>query len=191
MKTSVHSNKIFLAIAMALVTMLSFHNSSAQSSGGGTGARAPELVFQNPVLTSGTEKTEGAVYRFSNVVTNVDAELKLKKFSHPNIEIEHIDQPDAGWAKAFQPKFGIAGSIAPNEDWYIDFELTFYQAGTTEKKVMPNIAVTALDIDGSSNNIVEYVIYDKPGSVSYSPVTYLTSTPMGELDLAAIATVAG
>jgi hypothetical protein len=182
MKTSVHSNKIFLGIAMALVTMLSFHNSTAQSgSGGGSSVPAPELVFQNPVLTSGTEKTEGAVYRFTNVTTNVDAELKMRKFSHSTIEIEHIDQPDAGWAKAFQPKFGIAGSIAPNEDWYIDFEMTFFKAGTSEKKIMPNIAVTALDIDGSANNIVEYVIYDKPGSVSYSPVTYLTSTPMGDL----------
>ncbi len=42
-------------------------------------AQAPELSFSNPVLISGTDNKQGAVYRFSNVTTGVDAELKLKK----------------------------------------------------------------------------------------------------------------
>ena len=39
---------------------------------------APELVFMNPVLKSGTANKEGAIYRFSNVTEGIDAEVKLK-----------------------------------------------------------------------------------------------------------------
>ncbi|MBL0305986.1 MAG: hypothetical protein IPQ25_08090 [Chitinophagaceae bacterium] len=51
----------------------------------------PELVFTNPVLVSGTALKQGAVYRFSNVTTGVDATVKLKKFSRNDIVMPTVD----------------------------------------------------------------------------------------------------
>lgn len=36
-------------------------------------AQTPELVFRNPVLKSGTANQQGAIYRFSDITTGVDA----------------------------------------------------------------------------------------------------------------------
>src|SRR3978361_109787 len=71
----------------------------------------PELVFKNPVLVSGTALKEGAVYRFPNVATGIDATITLAKFSSPAIVMNTIDNTANGWDKAFQPEFGIPGQV--------------------------------------------------------------------------------
>ncbi len=138
-----------------------------------------ELIFQNPVLVSGTANQQGAMYRFSNITTGVDAEIKIKKFSRNDIVMSTIDNSALGWNKAFQPQFGLSGTVAPFQDWHIDFEMTFYQAGTNTKRTMDSIVLTALDVDGDNQSIQEYVIYDKPASITYSIVSSLTSTATG------------
>jgi hypothetical protein len=45
-----------------------------------------------------------------------------------------IDAADMGWTKAFQPQLGIAGNVPVNQDWWMDFEMRFYNAGTSDKK---------------------------------------------------------
>lgn len=139
----------------------------------------PELVFTNSVLVSGTANKQGAVYRFPNVTPGVDATIKLKKFSRNDIVMSTIDNTAFGWNKAFQPEFGLPGLVQPNQHWYIDFEMTFYQAGTNNKQKMDTIDLTALDVDGDGNSISEYVTYDKPSSISYSVISMLTGTATG------------
>jgi hypothetical protein len=141
----------------------------------------PQLIFNNPVLVNGTANSQGAVYRFSNVTTGVDAEMKLKKFSRNDIVMATIDNSVLGWDKAFQPEFGLAGVVAPNQHWYIDFELTFFKAGTNTKQKMDTVDLTALDVDGDGNSISEYVTYDKPNSISYSTFSFLTNSPTGNV----------
>ena len=102
----------------------------------------PELVFTNPVLVSGTALKQGAVYRFSNVTTGVDATVKLKKFSRNDIVMPTVDNSVLGWNKALQPEFGLPGVVAPFQNWYVDFEMTFYKAGTNSKQKMDTIAVS-------------------------------------------------
>jgi Secretion system C-terminal sorting domain len=162
--------KTFLLFATALLINLA---SFCQS--------GPELVFENPVLVSGTANVQGAVYRFSNVTTGVDAEVKLKKFSRNSIVMATIDNASLGWSKAFQPEFGLSGLVLPNQHWYIDFEMTFFRAGTNTKQKMDTVDLTALDVDGDGQSISEYVTYDQPSSILYSTLTFLTNSPVGVL----------
>jgi hypothetical protein len=136
---------------------------------------APELVFMNPVLKSGTAKKEGAIYRFSNVTPGVDAEVKLKKFSSNDIVMNTIDNSSFGWSKAFQPEFGLPGIVKPWQSWYIDFEMVFYESGKTKTVKMSKVDLTALDVDGDNWSISEYVTYERPKSISYSQVSYLVN----------------
>jgi hypothetical protein len=136
---------------------------------------APELVFMNPVLVSGTANSQGAIYRFSNVTSGVDAEITLKKFSRPDIVMTNVDLPSLGWEKAFQPQFGLQGYIQPNQNWYIEFECTFYEAGNSKKQRMDKFDLTSLDVDGDGVTIAEYVQMERAKSVSYSTLTSLVT----------------
>jgi hypothetical protein len=140
---------------------------------------APELIFKNPVLKSGKANSEGAVYRFSNIMNGVDGEILLKNFSRNDIVMQSIDLPTLGWDKAFQPQFGLSGLVKPFQDWYIDFELTFYEAGTTKRIVLPKVDLTALDVDGDGESVREYAIFQNPSNVMYSTLTYLQEQPAG------------
>ncbi|HWR32042.1 MAG TPA: T9SS type A sorting domain-containing protein [Chitinophagaceae bacterium] len=135
---------------------------------------APELTFTNPVLVSGTANQQGAIYRFANVSTGVDAQIRLKKFSRNDIVMQNIDLPSLGWGKSFQPQFGLAGNVQSNQSWYIDFEIKFYEAGTNTIKVMPKVDMTALDVDGDGVSIRENVSFQNPSNVTYSTVNSLT-----------------
>jgi Secretion system C-terminal sorting domain len=140
---------------------------------------APELIFKNPVLVKGKANSEGAVYRFPNVTNGVDGEIKLKNFSRNDIVMQSIDLPTMGWDKAFQPQFGLPGLVKPFQDWYIDFELTFYEAGTNKKVILPKVDLTALDVDGDGASVREYAIFQNPSNVMYSTITYLQDQPAG------------
>ncbi len=140
---------------------------------------APELIFENPVLVSGIALKQGALYRFDNVKTGVDATIRLKKFSRSDISMSTVDNTVFGWQKAFQPEFGLPGNVAPNQNWFIDFEVTFYKAGTSIKEKLDTVDFTALDVDGDGVSISEYVTYDKPNSIVFATSTALTTSPAG------------
>lgn len=165
-EVEIFKKSILLFMAMVL-TLFVF-------AGKGDTTAAPELVFINPVLVSGTANKEGAVYRFSNVTTGVDAEIKLKKFSRPDIIMKNVDLPDLGWGKAFQPQFGLPGNVAGNQNWYVDFECTFYEAGKNKKQKMERFDLTSLDVDGDGSSLSEYVVMEKPKSIVYSSLSSLT-----------------
>lgn len=145
------------------------------------GQAAPELVFMNPVLKSGTANKEGAIYRFSNVTSGVDAEVKLKKFSRNDIVMKSIDNSSFGWSKAFQPEFGLPGIVKPFQSWYIDFEMTFYESGKNRSVKMSKVDLTALDVDGDNWSISEYVTYERPKAISYSQISYLVNNGINVL----------
>ena len=169
MKKSVH----FFLLACTLV--IGAFGSRAQAQEDTTIDEIPELVFQNPVLIAGKALQEGAEYRFANVAPGLDGNIKLKKFSRKEISMQSVDLTGLGWDKAFQPQFGLPGNVAPNQDWYIDFELTFMKAGTTTKEMVDKFTLTALDVDGDGLSIMEYVMMEKASSVSYAAITYFSA----------------
>src|SRR5688500_4215871 len=82
----------------------------------------PEFIFRNPVLESGTALKDGAKYRFANAAKDIDAMVEIKRRSGSNVVINNIDLTSFGWDKAFQPELGIPGTVAPYQNWWVEFE---------------------------------------------------------------------
>lgn len=162
--------QVFATLVAFLFMSVSFAQSGTYS----------ELVFKNPVLVSGTAGQDGAVYKFSNVATGIDATITIAGRSSTAVVLNHIDTTGIGWDKAFQPQFGIPGIVSANQDWWMDFDLRFYAAGTANRKKLDNFKATAIDVDGDGLSIQEYVQMNRTASVALcSPLTYLTTqTPV-------------
>lgn len=173
MTQTVHS--FFAKVLLVIFTVAASCFAQAQA------GSAPELVFRSAVLKSGTANKEGAVYRFSSVTSGVDAEIKLKKFSRNDILMRTVDNSVLGWDKAFQPEFGLQGLVAPNQNWYVDFEMTFFEAGTNKKKKVQQAAFTALDVDGDGVSVAEYAVFEQPSSITFSTVTNLMNSAAGSI----------
>ena len=140
-----------------------------------------ELVFKNPVLVSGTAGKDGAVYKFSNVTTGVDATIKIADRSNNAVVVSDIDVDDMGWDKAFQPKLGISGNVSSYQNWWMDFELRFYVAGTSTRKKLSSFKATAIDLDGDGLSVQEYLQMNNTTTVALSPVSYLTTQTTSNL----------
>jgi len=158
----------------AFTLLLTANNSNAQP---GSNNSIPELVFTNPTLTTGstTAGKDGAIYRFANVATGIDATVKINRRSSSAVVLGTIDDAVNGWNKALQPTVGLAGDVYPGQTWWMEFEVYFYDAATGNKKKIKNFKVTALDVDGDGGNIKEFVQMDNVTSMANSSITYLTN----------------
>lgn len=119
------------------------------------------LDFRNPVLISGTALTVGAVYRFSNVTTSVDARVRVDALNGATLTT--IDR-DTGLVANFQPELGGANARS------IDFTISFVTAGGATP-VNLDIAASGIDIDGDSGSLREYAEFSAPFA------SYVLDTP--------------
>lgn len=136
------------------------------------------LVFQNPVLESGSSCQDGAIYRFPGVTTGVDAIVKVKGRSSSDVVLQNIDVTDVGCNKAFQPQVGRTGNVSGITDWWMDFAVEFVRAGTSLPVNVFNFDVTAFDVDGDDLIVREYVEFYKAKSASVQALTQLLLTPL-------------
>lgn len=120
---------------------------------------AQGLVFKDPLLISGTDKSDGAVYRFSNVADKVDALLTISGRSSSKVKLSNIDLTNTGWDKAFQPQisYNTNGDASGSSDWWMDFDISFVTSNAAVPVVVSNFNVTAIDIDGDGKHLREYV----------------------------------
>lgn len=105
----------------------------------------PDYSFSSGSLVYGTALTVGAVYRYNNVKTGVDATVAITAMS-PGIGLTELDGT-SGYPATIQP------TITANA-WttgYVELTITFKTAGTNTNMVQPQIAVTAFDVDGVKN----------------------------------------
>lgn len=110
-------------------------------------AQAPIYRFQSPALMSGTDRQVGARYRFSNVITGVDAHVTIDSIVG-GISLRNIDRTADGYAEAFQPEYRIDA----NRSGYILFTITFMVGSTSTPMLQPSVDLSGLDIDGSTSN---------------------------------------
>lgn len=144
------NKKLILFILFILLAVLSF----AQRSGSNGGV----LSFKNPTIESGLPGVDGTVYRFSQVLNDFDALVKIKGRSNVLTYLVTIDMTSSGFSKAFQPQVGYSAGSAPGAaDWWMDFEMTFVKTGTSTPITFDDFDLTAIDIDGNGHLIREYV----------------------------------
>jgi hypothetical protein len=106
----------------------------------------PDYNFHKPVLETGTDLEEGAVYRFGEVKPGVDALVEVKKF-HGGVTLHSIDENWTGFDEAFQPFI----NSEPGTDGYVEFEIQFVYAGTNNLMNQREVPVTPIDVDGGLN----------------------------------------
>ena len=157
---------------------------------------APDYTFATPVLLSGTGNQPGAVYRFSNIKTGVDAIVTVQNVV--NATLANLDATGSGYNAAFQPNI----TIPSMQTGYVDFRIDFVAAGTFTPMVQPQVAVTALDVDGynfsanqklfefeqfdmGANSFVEYDFTGTDITISFNS-TAIRGTNVGGVDYGGI-----
>lgn len=147
----------------------------AQSGSGSLSLSSPtitsELIFQNPVLVSGTAGQDGAIYKFKNVASGIDATIKIVGRSSSNVNLKSIDTSGIGWSKAFQPVLGVKNADK-YQNWWMEFQLRFYESNTSTYKKLQSFQATSIDVDGQS--LQEYLQMQRTKSDTYSSLCYLT-----------------
>ena len=130
---------------------------------------APYMSFHSPVLIAGTDNQVGAVYLFPEVMPGVDANIKIAGFTG-GAQLYNIDDSTGiGYYDAFQPYVvAPAGSVS-----YVDWEITFKVAGTSNDTSLACFAITGVDVDGNGNNLQEFIEAATPGSYALDPATIL------------------
>lgn len=115
-----------------------------------------QMDFSTLAKVSGTDKAQGAVYRYSNVLqsgsVNVDALVSITKLN--NLVINELDVPDTNSAqlnKRFNPKLTTSSG-----DGSADYEVDFVLSGTNTPVALYNFYTTIIDVDGSSETQREF-----------------------------------
>ena len=107
-----------------------------------------------PTLQSGTALQVGAIYRYPNINTNIDALVRIVALNN-GATLATIDNntAPAGAAPDLRPFFNpeLGGSNARS----VDFQITFVVAGTNTPLPFDFVA-TAIDVDGDSGSLREY-----------------------------------
>ena len=145
-----------ITVAFSFIAMMSFSQG---------------LIFRNPTLASGTAGSDGAVYRFSNVTTNVDALVTINGRSSSLVTLDTVDVTSTGFDKAFQPqvtynKDNVTGPVS----WWMEFVVTFVQSGTSTVVVQDTLNATAIDVDGDASVLQEQF-------TAYGIATYTLNNP--------------
>lgn len=162
--------RLFAAL-IAIVCFVIIAPSKAQ-------AQVPPIFnFNSWSLESGTALTTGAVYRFSNVASGVDALVTISTVTS-GITLRNIDRTIDGYGEAFQPEYRINGST----NGYIDFTIRFVNAGGSTTSPRPIVAASGLDIDGSpsgSTSLKEFNRIDLGGGM-YEYNTYKSEVTVAQ-----------
>lgn len=168
---------------LLLLWLLSFYALSAFSQ---------ELVFKNAELISGTDKQDGAIYRFATVNNKVDALVTISGRSSNNVNLISFDMDNVGHDKAFQPRVGYGNGNTPDglTEWWMEFTISFVNTGTNSPASVDSFKVTGLDIDGNGQEINEWVCFYNNQTYMFENSTLLQGSNMMEY-VNSVATVVG
>jgi hypothetical protein len=124
------TNRIYVKLVTVLTLLLSLK-----------GFSQPDYVFRNATLISGTARQEGAKYRFNNIKPGVDGIITITDLNR--ITLDDIDG-GSGFDEAFQPVI----NVPRRTNGYVEFQLDFVNRGTEVPRLMVEVPLTAIDIDG-------------------------------------------
>lgn len=137
----------------------------------------PELSFKNAVLESGTNGVDGAVYRFKDVTTDIDALVYIAGRSSSTVRLVNLDISSTGSNNAWQPQIAPSSgsSAARNTTWWMDFDVRFVRKNSSTPVQVNAFDVSALDIDGDNNSLREMVSFYNASTYTVESNTQLTS----------------
>ena len=117
----------------------------------------------SPIRLSGNALSQGAVYRFRNVTTGVDALVTIAQIS--NSTLVSLDD-NSSFPTRFQP---VIKQIGANQTSSIRFNFQLVVSGTTTPTSVPNLYFSSQDTDGNgaTNGVREFV------EIINSQVTYI------------------
>lgn len=164
MKTSILLLKKQLLVAALLLSIGSLFSITVKAQ-----CSAPTMTFHSPVLISGTDGLQGAVYLFADVLPGVDAHIEVLGLYGGATLYNIDDSAGIGYYDAFQPYVGAA----PNDSSYIDWKITFKVGGTNTDTTLACLAVTGVDVDGDGGWLQEFIEAETPGSIAVHPETIL------------------
>ncbi len=129
-------------------------------------------------LVSGTDKMEGAVYRYNSIQTGYDMQVTIVDIRGP-VSIVHFDESTFGEEDNFNPVIRYNG--VGNDEGQVDFKFEFFEAGTNIPINLSYFLFSPRDVDGSgSNQIGEFQIVKNPNEVIVDENTTLTLIPQGD-----------
>jgi uncharacterized repeat protein (TIGR01451 family) len=138
------------------------------------------LNFTGPAtLSSGTALSQGAVYRYANVLPGIDALVTLALFSGTTPALVNLDD-NTTFPERFQPVITCAGN-AGARTCYVRFDFNFVQAGTNTPATIYGLVASAQDVDGNgtANGVREFIEFTGAASVTLGATTTLTpGTPV-------------
>jgi uncharacterized repeat protein (TIGR01451 family) len=138
------------------------------------------LNFTGPAtLSSGTALSQGAVYRYANVLPGIDALVTLALFSGTTPALVNLDD-NTTFPARFQPVITCAGN-AGARTCYVKFDFNFVFAGTSTPALIYGMVASAQDVDGNgvTNGVREFIEFTGAGSVTLGATTTLTpGTPV-------------
>lgn len=179
MKTSLHTFLSLRQFLMMVIFSSSVINVNAQPTG--------EMIFENPALEPGSVAgtANGAVYRFSDVNTQMDAIMTISGRSSSQVVINNLDITGNGFNKAFQPQIKFNnGSVSSATTWWIEFQIQFVTKNTNMPAQMTEFHVTGLDIDGNGSRLREWDAFYGGTSYTLENNSQLTvSNLLGSLNL--------
>ncbi|MEM6963694.1 MAG: hypothetical protein AAF573_02940, partial [Bacteroidota bacterium] len=136
----------------------------------------PVFDFTGPVLESGTGGTVGAIYRYSNVTTGVDALVEIVGITNTSLHVIDDESSGTGFTDAFQPMmdFTTVGKAG------IEFNFKFVDAGTsTLAASVDRVGGTAFDVDGDGVNTNESYLFESPSTVGLENPSFIDIVSSG------------
>jgi len=179
MKTTLPLFRTVRQTLMLVILSAFVMNANAQPTG--------EMTFENPSLEPGSVAgtANGAVYRFANVNSQMDAIMTISGRSSSQVTVNNLDLTGNGFNKAFQPQIKFNnGNITSAGTWWIEFQFQFVNKGTNVPAQMSEFHVTGLDIDGNGSRLREWDAFYGGSSYTLENNSQLTvSNLVGSLNL--------
>lgn len=166
------STLTFFSILFTLTLMIQPADLSAQCS------NAPNFTMKNPKkvkgLPSGTKI--GDQWIFASAAPGIDVYIEILVMKNATISLAQMDASKSaagqGYDDAWQPY--VSHNHKGNDTSYLEWKIFFKKAGTQTDTVLPCLAVTAVDVDGDSNGLKEFIEAGTPGGYAIQTPTTLT-----------------
>lgn len=108
-----------------------------------------------PTLMSGTALSVGATYKFVGIATGTDAVVTIVSTAG-GATVEALDDNNLTMPQAFSPRINLING----NTGFVTFKVDLFVTGTSTPKVLSNMAVTAIDIDGAKDANGVYLLQE-------------------------------